>query len=91
MTVIGPAGVVRLEEGVIRAMRHVHMNPQDAQRLGVKEGDKIQVKAHGPASITFNDVIVRIKDGLILQMHVDTDEANGAGLDSQNAFGEMII
>ncbi len=91
ITVIGPAGSIRLHEGVIRAMRHVHMNPQDAQRLGLKEGDKIKVKVHGAASITFNDVVVRIKEGLILQMHVDTDEANGAGLDAQNAFGEMII
>jgi propanediol utilization protein len=91
MTLIGPAGVLRLEEGAIRAMRHVHMNPQDAQRFGLKEGDKIQVKVHGPASITFNDVVVRIKEGLILQMHVDTDEANGAGLDPQNSFGEMIL
>ena len=64
---------------------------KDAQRLGLNEGDKIQVKAHGPASITFNDVVVRIKDGLILQMHVDTDEANAAGFDPHNWFGEMII
>ncbi|MBN1559637.1 phosphate propanoyltransferase, partial [candidate division KSB1 bacterium] len=91
ITVIGPAGVLRLPEGVIRALRHVHMSPQDAARLGLKEGDKIQVKTHGPASITFNDVIVRVKEGLIRQMHVDTDEANAAGFDRQNWFGEMII
>ncbi len=91
ITVIGPEGSIRLNEGVIRAMRHVHMNPHDAQRLGLKEGDKIAVKVHGDASITFNDVVVRIKEGLILQMHVDTDEANGAGLDAHNAFGEMIL
>lgn len=91
ITVIGPEGVLRLPQGAIRAKRHVHMSPQDAERFGLKEGDKIQVKAHGPASITFNDVVVRIKEGLLLQMHVDTDEANAAGLDPQNAFGEMLI
>lgn len=90
-TVIGPAGVLRLPEGAIRAMRHVHMNPQDAERLGLKQGDKIQVKARGAAGLTFNDVVVRIKEGLILQMHVDTDEANAAGLDMHSAFGEMIF
>lgn len=91
ITVIGPEGVLRLAEGAIRARRHVHMSPERAQQLGRKQGDKIQVKAHGPASITFNDVIVRVKEDLILQMHVDTDEANAAGLDPHNAFGEMLI
>jgi putative phosphotransacetylase len=89
--IMGPAGVLRLPEGAIRAMRHLHLNPEDARRFGLKEGDKIQVKAHGKAGLTFNDVVVRIKEGLILQMHVDTDEANAAGLDMQNAFGEMLF
>lgn len=91
ITVIGPEGVLRLPEGAIRAMRHIHMNPETAQRLGVQNGDKIPVRTHGPASITFNDVVIRIKEGLLLQMHVDTDEANAAGLDPQNAFGEMLL
>ncbi len=91
ITVIGPEGVLRLPEGAIRAMRHVHMNPEDAAQFGLKEGDRINVRTHGPASITFNDVVVRIKEGLIRQMHVDTDEANAGGLDPHNAFGEMIF
>ncbi len=91
VTLIGPEGVLRLPEGAIRAMRHVHMSPETAERLGLKAGDKISVKAHGPASLTFNDVVVRLGKGLILQMHVDTDEANAAGLDRHGAFGEMIF
>jgi propanediol utilization protein len=90
-SVIGPAGVLFLPEGAIRAMRHVHMNPETAKRLGLKAGDKIQVKAHGSAGLIFDDVVVRIKEGLLLQMHVDTDEANAAGLDPHNAFGEMLF
>ncbi|MDZ7316505.1 MAG: phosphate propanoyltransferase [candidate division KSB1 bacterium] len=89
--VIGPAGVLRLPEGAIRAMRHIHMSPEDARRFGLKQGDKIKVKAYGTASLTFDDVVVRIKEGLILQMHIDTDEANAAGIDPHNAFGEMIF
>ncbi len=89
--VIGPAGVLRLPEGAIRAMRHIHMSPETAEKLGLKQGDRIKVKAHGAASLTFDDVVVRIKEGLILQMHIDTDEANAAGLDPQRAFGEMIF
>lgn len=91
ITVIGPEGVLRLPEGAIRAMRHVHMNPDVAERLGLKAGDKIDVRTIGPARITYNDVVIRIKEKLLLQMHVDTDEANAAGLDPDNAYGEMII
>ena len=89
--VVGPKGVLRLPEGAIRAMRHVHMSPEKAEELGLKAGDQISVKAHGPASLTFNDVVVRLGKDLILQMHVDTDEANAAGLDRHGAFGEMIF
>ena len=90
ITIIGPKGVLRLPEGAIRAQRHVHMSPETASQFGLNAGDKIKVKAHGPAALTFDDVVVRLGKNLILQMHVDTDEANAAGLDRHSAFGEMI-
>ena len=90
LTIIGPKGVLRLPEGAIRAQRHVHMSPETAKEYGLQAGDKIKVKAHGPAALTFDDVVVRLGKDLILQMHIDTDEANAAGLDRHGAFGEMI-
>ena len=80
LVLIGPKGVLHLSEGAIRAARHIHMSPQDAQRLGVENGRKVSVRSAGPMSVTFNEVIVRVGDGLNLQMHIDTDEANAAGL-----------
>jgi len=90
VTIIGPQNVLRLPEGAIRAIRHIHMNPEDAEQLGVNNGDKVNVQTEGPASVTFNNTIIRVKEGLYLQMHVDTDEANAAGLDGANSYGIIL-
>lgn len=80
LILIGPKGVLHLSEGAIRAARHIHINPHDSRRLGVRNGQKISVRTVGPASVTFNEVIVREGADLKLEMHIDTDEANAAGL-----------
>ncbi|HNR68859.1 MAG TPA: phosphate propanoyltransferase [bacterium] len=90
ITLIGPEGVLRLTEGAIRAMRHLHCSPQDAARLGIRDGEEVSVRTEGESSVTFNHVVVRIKDKLKLEMHVDTDEANAAGLTAANAFGYLV-
>ncbi|MBN2091584.1 phosphate propanoyltransferase [candidate division KSB1 bacterium] len=87
---IGTKGVLELKEGAIRAARHIHVNPPDAQRLGITDGQKVSVKTSGPLSITINEVIVRIKEGLNLEMHLDTDEANAAGLHLGEKFGILV-
>jgi propanediol utilization protein len=80
LVLIGPHGVLNLSEGGIRAARHIHINPIDAERWGLKQGQKVSVQNRGPASTIFNEVIVRIGENLNLEMHIDTDEANAAGL-----------
>jgi len=80
ITVIGPKGIIQMKEGCIRAMRHIHMNPQEADYFGLKEGDLISIRVGGLTSVTFDNVVVRIKEGLLLQLHLDTDEANVADI-----------
>lgn len=77
----GPHGEVVLARGVIVAHRHVHMSPDDAARFGVKDREKIRVRAAGERSLTLGDVIVRVDPQFRLDLHLDTDEANAAGLD----------
>lgn len=76
----GPAGRVELPEGVICAMRHIHMTLEDAENYGVKDKDIVMVSIEGERELIFGDVLVRVKPNYKLEMHIDTDEANAAEL-----------
>ncbi len=78
----GPAGAVTLSRGVICALRHIHMTPDDARVFGVRDADTVEVHvgAEGERSLTFADVRIRVSAQAALEMHIDTDEANAAGI-----------
>lgn len=88
---VGPCGEVEIKQGVIAAKRHIHMTPKDAKELGVKDRDIVMVKVLNDTgrSLIFGDVVVRVNDNYALAMHVDTDEANAAGL-SGEVYGEIV-
>lgn len=77
----GPAGSVPINHGLIVAKRHVHMRPADAQRFDVAHGDVISVLIDSAGrDVAFGDVVVRVSPEFRLEMHLDTDEANAAGV-----------
>jgi acetate kinase len=76
----GPNGSVTLDKGVICAMRHIHMSPEEALRLGLRDRYVVRVVVHGPRELTFGDVVVRVNPSFALAMHIDTDEANAANI-----------
>jgi putative phosphotransacetylase len=78
---VGPAGVVELKQGVIRAERHVHMSPPDAERYGVRNGDRMNLRVHSSCPTVFEGVLVRADEKIKLEVHLDTDEGNAADLD----------
>lgn len=78
---VGPAGVVELKEGVIRAERHVHMNLSHAEHYGVKPGDRMSLRIESSCSVLFRDLLVRADATSKLEVHLDTDEGNAADLD----------
>ncbi len=80
IALVGPAGALFLKEGCIVAARHIHMSPADARSAGVKDGDYVRVRADNERGTIFDHVKVRVDDSFTLEMHIDTDEANGAGL-----------
>ncbi len=80
ITIIGPKGVLTLKEGCIIANRHIHMSVEDGRRFSVNDGDYVTVDVKGERRTTFYDVQVRVSDKFSLEMHVDTDDANAAGI-----------
>jgi propanediol utilization protein len=78
---VGPAGVVELKEGVIRAERHVHMNRRDAGHYGVKTGDRMSLRIASSCGTVFEALLVRADDTSKLEVHLDTDEGNACDID----------
>src|SRR5438477_3857067 len=71
---MGPAGFFEMPEGVIRALRHVHMSPDDAKFYGVKAGDTMGLKIGGPCGIVLDRMLCRVDKSFKLEVHIDTDE-----------------
>ena len=78
---VGPNGVVELKQGVIRAERHVHMGPADAEFYRVRDKDHMSLRVHSRCTTTFEDLLVRVSEGIKLEVHLDTDEGNACDVD----------
>ena len=78
ITVVGPAGQIHLEKGVICAKRHIHMSTDDALKLGLRDKDVVRVRKEGGRGLIFGDVLIRVDQNFRLDMHLDTDEGNAA-------------
>jgi acetate kinase len=76
----GPAGSVQLERGVICAQRHIHMSPEDAMRLRLRDRYVVRVRIEGEREVTYGDVVVRVNPNFRLAMHIDTDEGNAGNI-----------
>ncbi len=89
ITIVGPKGVVELSEGCIIANRHIHMSPADGEKFGVSDGDYVTVDAEGKRRTRWFDVQIRVHKDFRLEMHIDTDDANSAGIG--NGFKVKIV
>jgi len=82
---MGPAGFFEMPEGVIRALRHVHMSPDDALFYGVKAGEEMKLKIGGPCGLLLDKMLVRVDKSFKLEVHIDTDEGNACNLQPETA------
>jgi putative phosphotransacetylase len=90
ITLVGPKGQIELTQGVIAAKRHVHLTPATATYYGVADKQIVNVKiTTDQRSLTFGEVVIRVSESFAPAMHIDTDEANAAGI-SGSALGEII-
>lgn len=86
----GPAGNIETD-GLIIAARHIHMSPEDANQMGFKDGDYVDVQlGNQERHTTFANTLIRVKAGYVTEMHIDTDEANAANLDFQTE-GALVV
>lgn len=86
LVIVGPKGTVYLKQGVIIANRHIHLTPDYAKRHGIKDGDYVDVMVDSIKPTKFYDVQVRVRDDFNVEMHIDTDDANSAGIKN----GDMV-
>lgn len=87
---VGPCGEIELSEGLIVAKRHIHMTEEDAKQFDVANGEVVSVKVETQErSLTFDDVVVRVRNDFALAMHIDTDESNAANAQGV-VYGTLI-
>ena len=86
---VGPVGEITIDEGAIVALRHVHMTPEDAERLGLVDNQVVSVEALTDRKLVFEDTVIRVSPKFRTRMHVDVDEAGAAHI-SGFALGKII-
>lgn len=84
VTIIGPRGSVQIEEGLIVAQRHIHMTPEDANRLGVHDGQMVSIQFDDLRGGIYSNVAIRANDESKLECHIDTEEANAMSINSKS-------
>jgi putative phosphotransacetylase len=88
-TVVGPKGKVELKEGVIVAARHIHLHTSDSERFGLKDKDVVKVRIGDERALVLENVIVRVHLTYAMDMHIDIEEGNAAGI-KNGVLGEII-
>ena len=89
VTLTGPKGEITIDEGAIVALRHVHMTPEDADRLGLVDNQVVSVEALTDRKLIFEDTVIRVSPKFRTRMHVDVDEAGAAHI-AGFALGKII-
>jgi putative phosphotransacetylase len=87
--IIGPAGSVKKDKGLIIAWRHIHFDPASAEKFGVKDKDIVSLRVPGDRAAVFENVICRVGPTHALECHIDFDEGNAVGI-GNGAMGEVL-
>ena len=80
VTIVGPKGTIEKDTGTIAALRHIHLHPDDAQRIGVKDKQMVKVEIPGLRGGILHNVLIRVSEQFAPEMHIDVDEANAMGV-----------
>ena len=80
VTIVGPKGTIEKDTGTIAALRHIHLDPETAQRIGVKDKQMVKVEIAGLRGGILHNVLIRVSEQFAPEMHIDVDEANAFGV-----------
>lgn len=80
VTILGPKGRLDLPQGCIIAWRHLHFHPREAAEMGITDKQLVRVAVEGERATVFERVLCRVREDMALECHLDTDEANAAGM-----------
>jgi putative phosphotransacetylase len=89
MEIVGPAGTLKKERGLIIAKRHIHFDPEAAARYGVQDKELVGLRIAGERGAVFDNVVCRVSASYALECHLDFDEGNAVGI-GNGSFGEII-
>jgi putative phosphotransacetylase len=87
--IVGPAGSVKKERGLIVAKRHIHFGTADAEKAGVKDKEIVKLRVSGERGATFDNVVCRVNPNFTLECHLDFDEGNAVGI-GNGFIGEIV-
>ncbi len=90
ITIVGPQGTVEKNHGVMAALRHIHMAPADAERMGVVDKQMVETEIRGSRGAVLAQVLVRVSHDYALEMHIDVEEANALGV-KNNDLGYIVL
>lgn len=80
LTIVGPKGTIEKDTGTIAALRHIHLDPETAQRIGVRDKQMVKVEIPGLRGGILHNVLIRVSEQFAPEMHIDVDEANAFGV-----------
>ncbi len=80
VTIVGPKGTIEKDTGTIAALRHIHLDPETAQRIGVKDKQMVKAEIRGLRGGILHNVLIRVSEQFAPEMHIDVDEANAMGV-----------
>ncbi len=89
VTIIGPKGQITRCCAII-ANRHIHINHEMRSSLGWLDVQKVSVSFKSQKGTTFHDVFIKEQENAVLELHLDTDDANGSFLKTGD-IGEVIV
>jgi len=80
--ITGPKGSVHIKKGVILSKRHIHFHPSDAELMKIRNGAEVRVRCGSGTEreTVYERVLCRVSDKFALELHLDVEEANAAGL-----------